>query len=197
MKKLTLAILLSLVLAFAANVMSNAAEVEMMTDKFLRVHVIANSDSEEDQELKLKVRDAVLEAAGEFLLDCADKDGAMELILKNMPMLQSAAANEISRSGYDYAVKCTLAKETFDTRVYDDFTLPAGEYDSLCIRIGKAEGKNWWCVCYPQLCIGAVTKIDDSGILTDGELRIVKEPQTVRYKLWCYEVIKKLKLLFN
>ena len=197
MKKLTLAILLSLILAFAANVMSNAAEVETLTDKFVRVHVIANSDSEDDQALKLKVRDAVLDAAGEFLTDCADKTAAMDLILKNLPRLQSAAVDEIARNGYDYAVKCTLAKEPFGARVYDDFTLPAGEYDSLCIRIGDAAGKNWWCVCYPQLCIGAVTKIDDSGILTDGELKIVKEPKTVRYKLWCYEIIKKIRTVFT
>lgn len=197
MKKLTLAILLSLILAFAANVASNAAEVDTLTDKFVRVHVIANSDTEDDQALKLKVRDAVLDAAGEFLVDCSDKETAMTRILKNLPKLQTVATDEIARNGYDYTVKCTLAKELFDTRVYDDFTLPAGEYDSLCIRIGDAAGKNWWCVCYPQLCIGAVTKIDDSGILTDGELRIVKEPKTVRYKLWCYEVIKKIKTIFK
>ena len=197
MKKLTLAIFLSLILMLAANIITNAAEVESLEDKFVRIHVIANSDSEDDQALKLKVRDAILETAETFLTDCPDKSAAMELIRDNLPKIQSAAEEEIIRNGYSYSVCCTLAKETFDARIYDDFTLPAGEYDSLCVRIGEADGKNWWCVCYPQLCIGAATKIDDSGILTDGELRIVKEPQKVRYKLWCFEVVKKLKSFFE
>ena len=197
MKKLTIAILLSLILILATNIMTNAAEIESLEDKFVRIHVIANSDSEDDQALKLKVRDAILETAETFLTECSDKPTAMTLIRENLSTIQSAAEDEIARNGYDYSANCTIAKETFDERVYDDFTLPAGEYDSLCVRIGDAGGKNWWCVCYPQLCIGAATKIDDSGILTDGELRIVKEPQKVRYKLWCFEVVKKLKNLFD
>ena len=197
MKKLTLAILISLILCAAANIASNAAEVEGLTEKFVRVHVIANSDSEDDQALKLKVRDAVLNVSEDILSGCQDKKSALERIRKNLSELQAAAGQAVSDNGYSYSVSCTLQKEQFDTRVYDDFTLPAGDYDSLCIRIGSSEGRNWWCVFYPQLCIGAAMKIDDSGILTDGELKIVKEPEKVRYKLWCYEVIKKLKSLLN
>lgn len=197
MKKFTIAVFLSLILCIAVNIATNAAEVEELTDKFVRVHIIANSDTEYDQTLKLKVRDAILNVSEKLLAECTDKGSAVECIRENIFALQTAAEQEILDNGYSYAVSCTLQKERFDTRVYEDFTLPAGEYDSLMIRIGSSEGKNWWCVCYPQLCIGAAVKIDDSGILTDGELKIVKEPEKVRYKLWCYEVIKKLRSLFN
>lgn len=197
MNKLTIAVLLSLIFCCVTGVISNAREVDAMTDKLIRIHVIANSDSEKDQELKLKVRDSVLEAASGMISDCESKNEAMTVIRDNLGVITSAANSAIERSGYEYAVNCTLAEEEFDERVYDDFTLPAGEYDSLCIRIGDAEGRNWWCVCYPSLCFGTAVSIDDCEVFSEGELTIVKEPEKVRYKLWCYEVLRKIAKLFN
>ena len=197
MKKLTISILLSIIICGVLSIISNAHEVDAMTDKLIRIHVIANSDSEEDQELKLKVRDSVLEVASGMISECSSKDEAMVVIRDNLELITSAADIAIAQNGYEYPVSCTLSKEEFDVRVYDDFTLPAGEYDSLCIRIGTAEGKNWWCVCYPSLCFGAAVSIDDCEVFTEGELTIVKEPEKVRYKLWCFEMLRKIIKLFD
>ena len=197
MNKLTIAMLISLIICMAASVISNAKEVERMTDKIIRVHVIANSDSEGDQELKLKVKDRVVELAGDMLAGCSDKDEAASLIKENLDDLCKAAEEVISSNGYQYGVVCSISPEVFETRIYDDFTLPAGEYDSLCIRIGEAEGTNWWCVCYPSLCIGSASKIDDCGAFTEGEITIVKEPEKVRYKLWCFKLMRKIKAIFE
>ena len=197
MQKLTIAILISIIICSVTAVNSNAHEVDAMTDKLIRIHVIANSDREEDQALKLKVRDSVLEAASGFITDCNSKDEAMDAIRDSLCEITSAAIQTVEENGYDYDVRCTISEEEFDERVYDDFTLPAGCYDSLCIRIGDADGKNWWCVCYPSLCLGTSLSIDDCEVFTEGELRIVKEPEKVRYKLWCYEMFRRLMKLFD
>lgn len=195
MKKITAAMIISLVLCTFLSVFSNANEVEAMTDKLIRIHIIANSDSESDQELKLKIRDRVLSEAAELFDSNTEKSEAIKLIAENINKIQKAAENEINENGFDYGVFCSLSKEEFGERVYDDFTLPAGDYDSLCIRIGEANGKNWWCVCYPNLCVGTALKIDDCGAFTEGELTIVKQPEKVRYKFWCFEMVQKIKRL--
>lgn len=197
MKKLTVAILISLVLCFATSVISNAGEVGVMTDKLIRLHVIANSDSEGDQNLKLKVRDGILETVEEIVADCTDKAEAMAKISENLSVIESAAEDVVRKNGYDLGVECTLDVEEFDRRVYDDFTLPAGEYDSLCVRIGEAKGHNWWCVCYPALCFGASVSIEDCDVFTEDELIIVRQPEEVRYKLWCFELVRKIKNIFK
>ena len=197
MKKITLSLLISLVIFAAAGVISEAKEVEALTGKIIRIHVIANSDSEADQRLKIKVRDGILETVADITSGCGDKASAMAAIGGNIENIKSAAERAISESDSGYGVTCTLKKEEFDRREYDDFTLPAGEYDSLCIRIGEAKGKNWWCVCFPSVCVGAAVKIDDCEVFTDGELMIVKEPQKVRYKLWCFEAVRRIKKFFE
>lgn len=197
MQKLTLAILISLIVCFVSGVAASAREVDSVTDKLIRIHIIANSDSEEDQSLKLKVRDSVLEVASGLISECTSKEEAMTVIRDNIVVISSAASETVEQSGCEYAVNCSLSEEEFDERVYDDFTLPAGDYDALCVRIGDAEGKNWWCVCYPSLCFGSAVSIDDCEVFTEGELTIVKEPEKVRYKLWCYEIARKILKLFD
>lgn len=197
MKKLTLAILISLIICGVTGAFANAREVGKMTDKLIRIHVIANSDSEEDQTLKLNVRDSVLEAASELISKCGSKEEAMAVISDNIGFISAAANEAVEENGYEYTVKCSLSEEEFDERVYDGFTLPAGEYDALCVRIGDADGKNWWCVCYPSLCFGSAVSIDDCEVFTESELTIVKEPEKVRYKLWCFEMARKIAKLFK
>ncbi len=194
MKKLTIAMLLSLIICLTSSIISNANEVENMTDKLIRLHVIANSDSEFDQEIKLAVRDAVLNEASRLLSDCKSKDSAKSIILDNLDALQTAANSALSNCPYTAA--CTLEKSDFDTRVYDDFTLPAAEYDSLLVKIGNASGKNWWCVCYPSICLSSASKIEECEVFTDGDIIILKTPEKVRYKLFCFELVKKIKAFF-
>ncbi len=194
MKKLTLAMLISLIICFATSVISNANQVQTATDKLIRLHVIANSDSEMDQKIKLVVRDAVLSQADTLLSTCQDKESAVEIISQSLDILTQATNSVLA--DYDYKAVCTLEKCSFNTRTYDGFTLPAGEYDSLCIRLGDANGQNWWCVCYPGLCLPGAIKIDECNSLSDDEIIIFRSPEKVRYKLFCFELFQKLKRLF-
>lgn len=197
MKKITLTLILALLTVFGLNFLKNADEVGKMTDKFLRLHILANSDSREDQELKLKVRDGVLECAAKIISGSDTKEEAEERLSRNLDKIEDAARCVLIGQGSEQKVAVSLGREIFNARDYDDFTLPAGEYDSLMIRLGEANGKNWWCICYPGLCIGASSDIEEAEILTEGELRIVREPERVKYKLWCYETVLKLRDLLG
>ena len=144
----------------------------------LRLHVIANSDEDFDQELKLKVRDRVLSETGELFAEVSGKSEAKALAEYSADDIQKAAEAVISEEGFDYPVSVSVTKTWFETRSYDGFTLPAGEYDAVRIVIGAGEGHNWWCVLYPQLCVpGAQNQLDRYGsnvsfVLGDGyELR--------------------------
>ena len=134
-----------------------------LADKVVRLHVLANSDSEEDQALKLRVRDAVLARATEILEQSADRKEAEARLRGQLLELERIAAEEISAAGYDYSVTAQLADTAFPTKEYDGFTLPAGDYLALRIVIGKGEGQNWWCVLFPPLCL-----IDPDGSELDG-----------------------------
>lgn len=118
----------------------------------VRLHVLANSDSEFDQRLKLQVRDRILACAKTFLEDVEGVDETEEKILENLDALTRAAEDEIQKQGYDYPVETKLENCYFPMKSYGDCTFPAGNYDALRVCIGKAEGRNWWCVLYPKLC---------------------------------------------
>lgn len=197
MKKLTISMALSLIICLVFSIFSNACEVSRMTDKLIRLHVVANSDSDADQALKLAVRDEVALLCANITSACQDKASAYSALTDNLTLIKSAAESVITREGYSYPVSCSLSPTTFDRRIYDDFTLPAGEYDALCVTIGEGEGKNFWCVCYPSLCLGSVMKIDDYEQFSEDELIIVKHPEKVRYKLFCYEVIEWFRSLLK
>jgi stage II sporulation protein R len=170
---------------------SFAKEYENIQENVLRLHILANSDSEADQALKLKVRDAVLKATeGVFATEsgvgeasrrpqnnesggAADADlqwyrgtsGAAVIAAGNLDIIYNAAIDEIRANGYDYDVEVALVDMAFDARIYDvngkDFTMPEGEYTAVRVTIGEAKGKNWWCVMFPPLCLPAVSESGD------------------------------------
>ena len=134
---------------------------EDLRQNVLRLHIIANSDSEADQALKLKVRDGILNASGDLFGTTDNIDFAIMTVENNLEELKGIASEIIEQNGFSYGVEAKVEKSYFKTREYDDFTLPAGEYDSLIITIGEGKGKNWWCVIflkfvYPPLWIEAV-----------------------------------------
>lgn len=140
---------------YAGSVYSDKVELQ---DSVLRLHVVADSDSAEDQSVKLKVRDALL-AELEGALDQVDTKAEAQAIIEEKMDSLKAVAEEVLRScGMSDSVTITLDREKFDTRVYDTFTLPAGIYDSLRVTIGSGEGKNWWCVVFPSLCVPAASE---------------------------------------
>ena len=125
-------------------------------DSVIRLHVLANSDSDEDQALKLEIRDAILGEFGETLASYNSFDGASDALSSLIPEIEAFAKEEIAAHGYDYGVAVTLSREDYPTRTYEnDFSLPAGNYPSLRVAIGEGEGANWWCVLFPPLCLSA------------------------------------------
>lgn len=128
---------------------------QRLNRELIRLHVVANSDSQEDQVRKLCVRDAVTDSLSRELKNAADVNEARIYLQEKLPVIQSTAQAVLRELGCDDQVSVSLCREAFDTRVYDTFVLPAGVYDALRIVIGEGEGKNWWCVVFPQLCIPA------------------------------------------
>lgn len=126
-----------------------------LNEGLIRFHVVANSDSEQDQTVKLRVRDAVLESIQEDLKQVGNIDQARDYLQENLPKIQSVAEQTLQSLGVDAGAVVSLTKEAFDTREYDTFRLPAGIYEALRITIGEGEGKNWWCVTFPTLCLSA------------------------------------------
>ena len=129
------------------------ADRELLNDELIRLHVVANSDSDEDQELKLQVRDAVITSLRQALADVQDTEQAKEYLQKNLPKLQELANRTLDAAGSAQRAVVTLCREGFPTRQYDTFSLPAGIYEALRVTIGDGAGKNWWCVVFPSLCV--------------------------------------------
>ncbi len=154
-----------------------------ISKKVFRLHIIANSDSDADQSLKLKVRDGVLDYTAELFEACKSVTDAVEAAESHLKDIRQKARGIIAFFGYDYDVKVYTAREYFKTRVYDAFTLPAGFYDSLKIVIGEGSGRNWWCVMYPSVCISGCTD-DFKEELSDEEIKAVKSKSyIVKFKI--------------
>ena len=190
-KIFNLSLAAALIFSILISMVSFDAKCENLRDNVLRLHIIANSDSQNDQALKLRVRDAILEESEQLFLGADTLDDAIVLTKQNIPKIEKIAKDTIKKEGYDYGVSVKVEDSFFGTRVYDDFTLPAGVYEALKIEIGKAEGKNWWCVLFPSICVGAAGDLSDSA--SDGAVKIAKGGSRfiVRFKIVeLYEIVK-------
>ena len=160
---------LALLLALAVTLLWGAWSLHRQDDlqeKMIRLHVIANSDSDADQTLKLSVRDAVLCRAEDILRQSADMTEARARLRDSLPAIGDAAAQELAAQGSGYAVSVALEDTEFPRKTYDGFALPAGEYLALRVVIGAGEGRNWWCVVYPPLCTAAACELE--GVALEG-----------------------------
>lgn len=135
-----------------------------ISNSVFRLHVIANSDSEEDQNLKYIVRDKVLEYMNEICSNISSKEEAMQIVGSHLDDFKTIASNTIHDEGYDYDVNVEIGNFDFPTKTYGDISFPSGFYDALRIKIGQASGKNWWCVMFPPLCFVDVS----SGVVPDS-----------------------------
>ena len=131
---------------------------QSISGELIRLHVTANSDSPQDQQIKLLVRDAVLEQAQLLLEAVHSRDEAKLVLSENLGSLEETANQALEHSGSRQKARVTLSRELFGTRVYDGFSLPGGYYDALRVNIGSGSGHNWWCVVYPQICTAATTE---------------------------------------
>ena len=172
--KFILSIILGLLITFGTIIVSESA-IEDISSGIIRLHILANSNENWDQSLKLKVRDRVLKGF--------DFSKSKEI---NLEKIEKICEDEIKKNGFDYEVRVVFGRYYFPTKSYKDITLPAGNYDAVRILIGKAEGENWWCVMYPPLCFN--TAVD--GTLGEAELNILKQSM----KRDNYELIENSKI---
>ena len=162
---------------------------EKIYDSVVRLHVLANSDSDEDQALKLKVRDAVLAYVSPRVIDSATREEAMEILESELDAINEVAEGVVSAEGYGYSVEVTLTLEDYPTRNYEAMSFPSGQYVSLRVMIGEAEGKNWWCVLFPPLCLSSASeKVENEEAfisvgLNSEQYKIITETDEATYYL--------------
>lgn len=175
-----------------------------IADSVFRLHVIANSDSVEDQALKYKVRDSLLNYMNSLITSTTSKDEAMEIVTNNIDNFKNIAEATIKENGYNYSVNITVGKHSFPTKYYGDVSLPAGIYDALRVEIGSASGQNWWCVMFPPLCFvdissGIVPEESKESLknnLNDEEydLITVDDSSSMNFKFKIVELIENIKI---
>ena len=158
MKKLLKSVFACFLLVCLVYAIALVADRQKLKNELVRLHVVAASDSEEDQAIKLQVRDAVLESLQDGIENATDIEAAKAYIGSQLPKLESVANRVLAAAGCGDVATVSLQVEEFAARVYDTFSLPAGLYDSLRITIGEGEGRNWWCVTFPTLCLPATTE---------------------------------------
>ncbi len=186
------------VLTVIFSVIPFQADCRDIADNTFRLHILANSDSDADQALKLKVRDKVLSYTTELFRDAPDKETSMQAVGQHLREIAEVACDEVRANGYDYPVKAEITRMYFSTRHYDGYTLPAGMYDALRLSIGKAEGHNWWCVMYPSLCLSSATEREERAkkVYSEEEYHEVTD-DSVAYKFKLVEWFEELQNLFR
>lgn len=189
LRRWELALLLGVGLAALLGVWLNGAQ-QGLADQVIRLHVIANSDSPEDQALKLQVRDRILEVAEGLYDPEAGLEEAYRVLEDNLDLLAREGAEVVRQAGFDQPVTASLGESWFPTKEYTDFALPAGEYTALKIVIGEGSGQNWWCVVFPPLCLGSVTESTEqtalAGGFSDGQVSLItgeNEGYVVKFKV--------------
>ena len=164
---------------------------EDISTKVFRMHIRANSDTQTDQSLKLDVRDAVLSQTEDIFNGCKSVEEAINKTNENIDLIKKTAEKTISDNGCNYTCKVRTGKEFFETRHYENFTLPAGVYDSLIIEIGEGKGHNWWCVMFPVVCISGCTD-DFDKVLTEEEKEMIENNKyIVKFKI--VEIYERIK----
>ena len=197
-KNIELALLFGLIFSVVMSFADFDASCEGLRNNILRLHIVANSDSPDDQEVKLKVRDAILQNTSCEFEKCGDLDTAITVAQADIEKITRIANKTLKENGFEYCCSASVSKEYFDTRVYEDFTLPAGEYNSLTVRLGKAEGHNWWCVVFPGVCIpaaGEKCSLEKSVDSSDAQIAYNSEKYTVRFKT--VEIYEKIRQKFK
>ena len=163
----------------------------------IRIHVLANSDEKDDQERKLLVRDRILSYAKETFSSLKTKEEAKEAVLEHMDAITNEEKMALAEAGCQDSVQITLGEEYYPTREYDALSLPAGNYLSLRVQIGKAQGQNWWCVLFPPLCINSAIDTEDAlldaGMSKDNAKTVLKEGKKYEYRFKILEIWEETK----
>ncbi|MCT4607124.1 MAG: stage II sporulation protein R [Marinisporobacter sp.] len=197
----------AIVYGFTGDVYKNQKSYK---EQLIRFHVLANSDSPEDQALKLKVRDRIISEMNPKFDQSKSLDETREIIKKNLKSIEKIAMEEIKKNNYQYFVKATLGDFDFPTKNYGCITMPAGNYEALRVVIGKGEGANWWCVLFPPLCFIDMkngltderTKKEMMNVLTEEEFKMISTASSegkipIKLKFKVVEILEEAKLKLN
>ena len=195
--KTELAALIAFIICVTLSTYKLDSECEGIRENILRLHVIAASDSDADQKIKLQLRDELLVKGKEIFSGSSTKAEAEKKLSDGISLIQKEANRFLEKEGYPHTASVSLEKSYFPTRCYESFTLPAGFYDALKVTIGNGEGQNWWCVMFPALCLPAAEKgkADFDGILTDRQQKIITENK-YEVRLWLVEKWQELEKRF-
>lgn len=188
-------LILGLIFSILFSIVNFSSKCDIVREKVLRLHVIANSDSEEDQSLKFKVRNKVIEYfSGQNFKNLEE---AKKFSTENKINIQNLCQKEIYNQGFNYKVNVDISKYGFNTRIYDRIALPAGLYNSIRILIGEGKGKNWWCVVFPQMCIPAAEdcNVDQNAyddIFSESDKNLIENEEQYKVKFKIVEVIESI-----
>lgn len=191
-RKIAVSVALGVVLSLVVSIGGFAVTCDNIRREVLRLHIIAASDSEADQQLKLKVRDGVLTAGAEVFDGSVNVSNAVRKLTPELGKIEHTAENIVKENGFDYDVKVTLSREFFATRTYENVTLPAGKYLAVKVVIDEGKGKNWWCVMFPTLCLpAAVVKTEIDDVLNEKEAKLVSRNPKFEPRFKIVEIIEK------
>lgn len=189
-----LPLLLIFTLLFGSLSYTNDASNDIST-KVLRMHVLANSNSINDQRLKIAVKNNILKSTQELFTDCNNLEESIEIAQSNTELIKASAQEVIKKYNKNYDVKVYVDNEFFDVREYKDFTLPSGNYNTVKVVIGEGKGKNWWCVMYPAVCISACSDDFDKALTKEEKKLITSKKYIPKFKI--LEIINKIKNKIN
>lgn len=194
LKLIEIALFLSLFISVISCI-SFEKDCDGIREKVLRLHVIANSDRDEDQNLKLKVRDRILLESENIFSPADNLTDAETGVEEGLEALKECAEKAVKDEGYSYNVTVSFEPSYFPTRTYETVTLPAGNYKSLKVIIGEGKGRNWWCVLFPPMCLSAATKEEEvlSAVLSEDELSLVSAKPQYEVRFWIVEKFQELK----
>ncbi len=192
-----LSVVVGLLCAIFASMAHFEAACDDLRQSVLRLHIIANSNSEEDQAVKLLVRDKILEESTDIFTGETNLHKAEEKAADRLNEFCETAERVLSENGFSYGADAEIGYSYFETREYEDFTLPAGNYRSLIIRLGEAKGKNWWCVIFPAVCIPAATDASLSDSASNTSAQIAEHPQKYIMRFKTVEIYEDLKKFLN
>lgn len=184
---------LSVAFLLLSNLSVFSYNCQTIRNDVIRLHILANSDSDDDQQLKLAVRDNILSEYTDIFENTDNSETAREKLQSELKSLNNIAQKTVSAYGYDYKTEILITDEYFSTRVYDNITMPAGKYTALKIVIGEGEGKNWWCVLFPSICLPAAegNSVDDVFSISQQNIIGNSDKYEIRFKI--FEYIELLK----
>lgn len=197
LKRIYVSVAVGLCCAIVIGMVQFDKRCDALRDNCLRMHVLANSNSNFDQQLKLKVRDEVLTLSQDIFADAETLEQAIAAAEDNSELIAQKATQVCAQNGTDYTVKCEIDTEYFTTRHYENFTLPAGNYKAVRLLIGEAKGKNWWCVMFPSVCIGAAGEQQLASVAGEDAARVATSGTKYKMKFKVVELYQNVKQWFS